>query len=115
MLAGLCGIYSPSHLYFPGNFLGAFLILPLHCFFNVIAILLSSVKLSYEEIKHRILAVDEGNLTPGLLAQLIKCIPEPEVLKKLAALKDCYADLAEPEQFAVVVCDSFWLVKFNLG
>nr|QAT94453.1 diaphonous [Bradybaena similaris] len=68
-----------------------------------LSILLSSVKLSYEEIKQRILAVDEGNLTPGLLAQLIKCIPEPEVLKKLAALKDCYSDLAEPEQFAVVM------------
>nr|UIX27111.1 diaph-b [Tauphaedusa tau] len=68
-----------------------------------LSILLSSIKLSYEDIKNRILAVDEENLSVGILEQLIKSIPQPNDLKKLADLKECYSDLAEPEQFVVVM------------
>lgn len=50
------------------------------------------------------MAVDEEHLTAGMVEQLIKGIPEPEDMKRLADLKDSYAELAEPEQFAVTVC-----------
>ncbi|CAG5134081.1 unnamed protein product, partial [Candidula unifasciata] len=65
-----------------------------------LSILLSSMKLPFEEIRRRILAVDEENLTTNMLEQLIKGIPEPDDMKKLADLKDVYAELAEPEQMS---------------
>uniref|UniRef100_A0A0B7B5Z5 FH2 domain-containing protein n=1 Tax=Arion vulgaris TaxID=1028688 RepID=A0A0B7B5Z5_9EUPU len=68
-----------------------------------LSILLSSIKLPYEEIKNRVLAVDEKGLTASMLEQLIKSIPDAESMKKLADLKECYSDLAEPEQFVVVM------------
>lgn len=67
------------------------------------AILLGSVKVPYEEMKRRILEMDEENLTVGLMEQLIKYLPKPEHTKKLEALRAEYQSLAEPEQFAVVV------------
>ncbi|RUS87289.1 hypothetical protein EGW08_004969, partial [Elysia chlorotica] len=68
-----------------------------------LSILLGSIKIPYEEIRRRILAVDEDNLTAGMLEQLIKYMPEPEEIKRLSELKDEYSDLAEPEQFAVTM------------
>ena len=76
-----------------------------HHFFSNAAILLGSIKIPYEEIRRRILAVDEENLTAGMLEQLIKYMPEPDEMKRLAELKDEYNDMAEPEQFAVTVSD----------
>ena len=70
----------------------------------VVAILLGSVKVPYEEIRRRIVEVDEENLTVGLMEQLIKYLPTHDQMSQLAALKSHYADLAEPEQFVVVVC-----------
>lgn len=67
------------------------------------AILLGSIKVPYEEIRRRILEVDEENLTVGLIEQLIKYLPEPEQMNQLAALKDQYSTLSDPEQFALVV------------
>lgn len=40
---------------------------------------------------------------PSLFQNLIKQMPEPEQLKMLSELKDEYDDLAESEQFGVVV------------
>ena len=57
----------------------------------------------YEEIKQRILRLDEEHLTPEMLEQLIKYMPEPEQLSALAELKAEYDSLAESEQFSVVV------------
>nr|QAT94454.1 diaphonous [Bradybaena similaris] len=68
-----------------------------------LSILLSSMKLPFDEIRRRILAVDEENLTTNMMEQLIKCMPEPDDMKKLADLKDQYTELAEPEQFAVTM------------
>lgn len=72
-------------------------------FFFLAAILLGSIKVPYIEIRRRIIEVDESSLTVGLIEQLIKFLPEPEEMKKLAALEDQYSVLAESEQFAVVV------------
>lgn len=47
--------------------------------------------------------MDEENLTVGLIEQLIKYLPEPEQMNQLAALKDQYSTLSDPEQFALVV------------
>lgn len=68
-----------------------------------LSILLGSIKVPYEEIRRRILEVDEANLTTALLEQLIKYMPEPEQINKLASFKDQYADLAESEQFTVTI------------
>lgn len=70
----------------------------------MVAILLGSVKVPYEEIRRRIVEVDEENLTVGLMEQLIKYLPSHEQMNQLTAFRSQYADLAEPEQFAVVVC-----------
>ena len=47
--------------------------------------------------------MDEENLTAAMLEQLIKYMPEPDVMGQLAELKKDYNDLAEPEQFGVEV------------
>ena len=75
----------------------------IECSFVFSAILLGSIKVPYEELKRRIVEVDEQNLTPAILESLVKYMPEPEQMNQLAALKDQYADLSEPEQFAVTV------------
>ena len=69
------------------------------------AILLGSIKVPYKEIKRRILACDQENLTAGILEQLIKNMPDADQMNQLAAMKDQYDELAEPEQFAIVVSD----------
>jgi len=69
----------------------------------LLAILLGSVKVPYEEIRRRIVEFDEENLTSGLIEQLIKYLPSHDQMNQLAALRSQYADLAEPEQFVVVV------------
>ena len=68
------------------------------------AILLGSIKVPYKEIKRRILAVDQENLSAAMLEQLLKNMPEGDQMNQLAAMKDQYDELAEPEQFAIVVC-----------
>lgn len=67
------------------------------------AILLGSIKVPYEEIKRRIIEIDDEHLDVAQIEQLIKYMPEPEQMKQLAGLKDEYDTLSEPEQFAVVV------------
>lgn len=54
-------------------------------------------------MKRRIVEMDEENLTSAMLEQLIKYMPEQEAMGQLAELKDCYDELAEPEQFGVEV------------
>ena len=46
---------------------------------------------------------------PSLFQNLIKQMPEPEQLKMLSELKDEYDDLAESEQFGVVVSECRWM------
>ncbi len=67
------------------------------------AILLGSITVPYEELKRRIIEVDEDQLTPQVVEQLIKYMPQPEQMSQLAELKGEYKHLAEPEQFGVVV------------
>ncbi|XP_060063333.1 protein diaphanous homolog 2-like [Ylistrum balloti] len=68
-----------------------------------LSILLGSIKVPYEEIRRRILEMDESHLSTALLEQLIKYMPEPEQINKLASFKDQYDDLAESEQFTVTI------------
>lgn len=70
------------------------------------AILLGSIKVPYKEIKRRILAIDDENLSEAMLEQLLKYMPTPEQMNQIASMKDQYNDLAEPEQFAVEVGSS---------
>ena len=72
----------------------------IHCFS---AILLGSIKVPYDEIKRRLLEMDEENLTSAMVEQLIKYMPDPDSMNQLAGLKDSYKDLSEPEQFCVTV------------
>ncbi|KAG8506978.1 Protein diaphanous-1 [Galemys pyrenaicus] len=57
----------------------------------------------YQEIKNVILEVNEAVLTESMVQNLIKQMPEPEQLRMLSELKDEYDDLAESEQFGVVI------------
>ena len=68
-----------------------------------VAILLGSIKLPYTEIKRRILSCDWDNLTTAVLEQLIKNMPESGAMNQLAEMKCEYDQLAEAEQFIIVV------------
>ncbi|XP_029439149.1 protein diaphanous homolog 1 isoform X2 [Rhinatrema bivittatum] len=68
-----------------------------------LSIFLGSFRMPYQEIKNVILEVNETVLTESLVQNLIKQMPEPEQLKMMAELKNEYDDLAEPEQFGVVI------------
>nr|XP_014424086.1 protein diaphanous homolog 1 [Pelodiscus sinensis] len=68
-----------------------------------LSIFLGSFRMPYEEIKNMILEVNEAVLTESMVQNLIKQMPESEQLKMLAELGDEYSELAEPEQFGVVI------------
>ncbi|XP_038626784.1 protein diaphanous homolog 1 [Tachyglossus aculeatus] len=68
-----------------------------------LSIFLGSFRMAYQDIKNVILEVNETVLTESMVQNLIKQMPEPEQLKMLAELKDEYDDLAESEQFGVVM------------
>ncbi|CAH8484335.1 unnamed protein product [Schistosoma turkestanicum] len=70
-----------------------------------LSILLGSLKVPYDELRRRILTVDESLLTPNMLEQLVKALPEPSVISKISSLADEYETLAEPEQFVCKVGD----------
>ncbi|CAH8842293.1 unnamed protein product [Trichobilharzia szidati] len=64
-----------------------------------LSILLGSLKVPYDELRRRILSVDESLLAPNMVEQLIKALTEPTVISKIYTLKDEYDSLSEPEQF----------------
>ncbi|KAM3867303.1 protein diaphanous homolog 1 [Diretmus argenteus] len=68
-----------------------------------LSIFLGSFRLPYEEIKNVVLEVNEKVLNESMVQNLIKQLPEPEQLSVLAEMKDEYDDLAEAEQFGVVM------------
>ncbi|KAG7517368.1 diaphanous-like 1 isoform X1 [Solea senegalensis] len=68
-----------------------------------LSIFLGSFRLPYEEIKNAILEVNEKILTESLVQNLVKQLPAPEQLSVLGDMKDEYDDLAESEQFGVVM------------
>ncbi|XP_044882053.1 protein diaphanous homolog 1 isoform X2 [Mauremys mutica] len=68
-----------------------------------LSIFLGSFRMPYEEIKNVILEVNEAVLTESMVQNLIKQMPEPEQLKMLSELRDEYNELAESEQFGVVI------------
>lgn len=68
-----------------------------------LSIFLGSFRLPYEEIKIAILEVNEKILTESMVQNLIKQLPGPEQLSVLAEMKEEYDDLAESEQFGVVI------------
>uniref|UniRef100_A0A4W5LVH2 FH2 domain-containing protein n=1 Tax=Hucho hucho TaxID=62062 RepID=A0A4W5LVH2_9TELE len=69
----------------------------------VSAIFLGSFRMPYEEIKNVILEINEKLLSESMVQNLIKQLPEQETLNVLGEMKDEYEDLAEAEQFGVVV------------
>ena len=79
------------------------------------AILLGSVKAPYEEIKRRIVEMDEQNLTEAMIEQLLKYLPRPEQMTQLAGLKDEFDNLAEAEQFGVVVSSDYFMLCLSYG
>lgn len=78
-------------------------ILNVICLLSPAAILLGSVKLPYEEIRRRILQVDLENLSQHVLEQLLNYLPPQDAISQLSNMKDQYDNLAESEQFTVVV------------
>ncbi|XP_030836486.1 protein diaphanous homolog 2 isoform X3 [Strongylocentrotus purpuratus] len=68
-----------------------------------LSIWLGSMRIPHEEIKRRILEIDEEHLNEGLVQSLLKNMPEPETLKQVYALKDEFNDMNEAEQFCVQV------------
>ncbi|CAL8098933.1 unnamed protein product [Calicophoron daubneyi] len=70
-----------------------------------LSILLGSTKVPFAELRRRIMTIDESLLTPNLLEQLIKALPEPSVITKIAAHKEEYEQLADPEQFVCLIGD----------
>ncbi|XP_030649513.1 protein diaphanous homolog 1 isoform X2 [Chanos chanos] len=68
-----------------------------------LSIFLGSFRMPYEEIKNVILEVNESVLTENIVQSMIKLLPEPDILSQLAEMKDEYDDLAESEQFGVVI------------
>ncbi|KAI5100671.1 protein diaphanous-like 1-like [Silurus meridionalis] len=68
-----------------------------------LSIFLGSNRLPYEEMKNVILEVNENVLTENMVQSLLKLLPEEEQLNVLLELKDEYDDLAEAEQFGVVI------------
>uniref|UniRef100_A0A7N6BMV7 Diaphanous related formin 1 n=1 Tax=Anabas testudineus TaxID=64144 RepID=A0A7N6BMV7_ANATE len=68
-----------------------------------LSIFLGSFRVPYEEIKNAILQVNENILTESMVQNLIKQLPAPEQLTVLGEMKDEYDDLAESEQFGVVM------------
>ncbi|XP_053366683.1 protein diaphanous homolog 1 [Clarias gariepinus] len=68
-----------------------------------LSIFLGSNRLPYEEMKNVILEVNEKALTENMVQSLLKLLPEEEQLNVLSEMKDEYDDLAESEQFGVVI------------
>ncbi|XP_031231233.1 protein diaphanous homolog 2 [Mastomys coucha] len=68
-----------------------------------LSIFLGSYRMPYEEIKNIILEVNEQLLSEALIQNLVKYLPEQNILRELAQLKNEYDDLCEPEQFGVVM------------
>ncbi|XP_076854558.1 protein diaphanous homolog 1-like [Brachyhypopomus gauderio] len=68
-----------------------------------LSIFLGSNRMPYEQIKNVILEVNEKVLTENMVQSLLKLLPKQEQLSALLELKDEYDDLAESEQFGVVI------------
>ncbi|XP_051514390.1 protein diaphanous homolog 1-like isoform X2 [Myxocyprinus asiaticus] len=68
-----------------------------------LSIFLGSNRLPYEEFKNVILEVNETLLTENMVQSLLKLLPEQEQLNTLSEMKDEYEELAESEQFGVVI------------
>ncbi|KAG1934540.1 protein diaphanous homolog 1 isoform X2 [Pimephales promelas] len=68
-----------------------------------LSIFLGSNRMPYEEMKNVILEVNEKVLSENMVQSLLKLLPEQEQLNTLTELKDEYEELAESEQFGVVI------------
>ncbi|KAK9518085.1 hypothetical protein VZT92_023406 [Zoarces viviparus] len=68
-----------------------------------LSIFLGSIRVPYEEIKNAVLQVNEKVITESMVQNLIKLLPEAEQMTVLGEMKEEYDDLAESEQFGVVM------------
>ncbi|XP_021261384.1 protein diaphanous homolog 2 isoform X2 [Numida meleagris] len=68
-----------------------------------LSIFLGSLRMPYEEIKNIILEVNEEKLTETFVQAVMKNLPEQKEINALAALQDEYNDLAESEQFIIMM------------
>lgn len=66
---------------------------------QALSILLGSIKVPYDELRRRIVEIDEALLTPGIVEQLLKALPEPEVIRQVVEMSADYDELGEAEQF----------------
>uniref|UniRef100_A0A669PHM7 Diaphanous related formin 2 n=1 Tax=Phasianus colchicus TaxID=9054 RepID=A0A669PHM7_PHACC len=79
-----------------------------------LSIFLGSLRMPYEEIKNIILEVNEEKLTETFVQAVMKNLPEQEEINALAALQDEYNDLAESEQF-IIVMSSVKMLRLRLN
>ncbi|XP_043112945.1 protein diaphanous homolog 1 isoform X2 [Puntigrus tetrazona] len=68
-----------------------------------LSIFLGSNRMPYEEMKNVILEVNEKVLNENMVQSLLKLLPEQEQMNTLSEMKDEYEELAESEQFGVVI------------
>ncbi|CAH8494231.1 unnamed protein product [Dicrocoelium dendriticum] len=68
-----------------------------------LSILLGSLKVSHLEMRRRLITIDETLLTPDVVDQLLRTLPEESVISQIVGLKDELDDLSDPEQFLCVI------------
>ena len=66
-------------------------------------ILLSSSKVTAEELADHILSMNEEHLTDAIIQQLIKYMPTPQQLTRLEEFRNDFNNLYEAEQFALTL------------
>ncbi|TRY83825.1 hypothetical protein DNTS_031965 [Danionella cerebrum] len=79
-----------------------------------LSIFLGSNRMPYEDMMNVILEVNESVLTENMVQSLLKLLPEQEQLNTLSEMKEEYEELAESEQFGVVI-SSVKRLKARLG
>ncbi len=67
------------------------------------AILLGTLRMEYKAVRSMVLSCDPERLTEQLLEQLSKYMPSRDEMIQLMTYRDKPGDLAEAEQFGVVV------------
>ncbi len=67
------------------------------------AILLGTLRMEYKAVRSMVLSCDKERLTEQLLEQLSKFMPSRDEMIQLMSYRDKTSDLAEAEQFGVVV------------
>eukprot|EP00731_Ephydatia_muelleri_P030908 Em0022g422a len=70
-----------------------------------ISIMLGTLRMNYEDVRDLVLSVDGEKMTEQMVQQLLKYLPTKEEVTQLQAYKDKRSELADAEQFVVVMSD----------